>query len=60
MKLSISKYTHTYICLYRGFVLVRGGFCSGSFVRGFCLEGFARGRFCPSPCCHNTSVITEN
>jgi len=28
--------------LYRGFVLVRGGFCSRSFVRGFCLEGFVR------------------
>src|SRR6218665_2245071 len=27
-------------CLYRGFVLVRGGFC---------LEGFVRGGFCPSP-----------
>ena len=31
---------HTYICLYREV-------CLSS--RGFCLEGFVRGRFCPSP-----------
>src|SRR6218665_1965308 len=28
---------HTYICLYRGFVLVRGSSCPG-----FCREGFVR------------------
>src|SRR6218665_2108274 len=37
--------TCIHTCLYRGFVLVRGGFCS----EVFCLEGFVRGRFCPSP-----------
>src|SRR6218665_2631693 len=35
-------------CLYRGFVLVRGGFCSGVCLGVFCLEGFVRGGFCPS------------
>src|SRR6218665_3603354 len=42
---------HACTCLYMfvyWFVLVRGGFCLG-FVWGFCLEGFVRGGFCPSP-----------
>src|SRR6218665_3534226 len=35
---------HTYV--FTGwFVLVRGG----SFLGGFCLEGFVRSGFCPSP-----------
>src|SRR6218665_643993 len=38
--------TCIHTCLYRGFVLVRGGFCSG-FVWVLCLEGFVRGGFCP-------------
>src|SRR6218665_3896199 len=33
---------HTYICLYRGFVLVRGDFCLGLLLF-FCLPG----GFCP-------------
>src|SRR6218665_3594532 len=37
--------TCIHTCLYRGFVLVRGGFCSGVF----CLKGFVLGGFCPSP-----------
>src|SRR6218665_3531711 len=36
-------------CLYRGFVLVRGDFCLGVCLTFFCLEGFVRGGFCPSP-----------
>src|SRR6218665_3164479 len=39
---------HTYMS-YRGFVLVRGGFCSGVCLGVFCLEGFVRGGFYPSP-----------
>src|SRR6218665_566830 len=38
---------HTYMSL-QGFVLVRGGFCSGVCLGVFCLEGFVRGGFCPS------------
>src|SRR6218665_2417848 len=45
--LSSSTCIHT--CLYRGFVLVRGGFCSGGLSGVFCLEGFVWGGFCPSP-----------
>src|SRR6218665_443530 len=26
----------------------------------FCVEGFGRGGFCPSPLCQNTSITTEN
>src|SRR6218665_304902 len=44
---SIHKCIHAYICLYKEFVLVRGG-----FVRGLCLEGFVW-RFLSTP--HNTS-----
>src|SRR6218665_3493485 len=43
--LVVHAYIH--VCLYRGFVLVRGGFCSGSSVRGIYLEGFIHGGFCP-------------
>src|SRR6218665_3661310 len=38
--------TCIHTCLYRGFVLVHGGFVRG-FVWVFCLEGFVRGGFCP-------------
>src|SRR6218665_2303735 len=31
--------TCIHTCLYRGFVLVRGGFCSGVGLGVFCLEG---------------------
>src|SRR6218665_2310226 len=41
--------TCMHTCLYRGFVLVRGGFCLGFVWEFFCLEGFVRGGFCPSP-----------
>src|SRR6218665_1570934 len=41
--------TCIHTCLYRGFVLVRGGFCLGVCLGFFCLEGFVRGGFCPSP-----------
>src|SRR6218665_4034007 len=44
---------HTYV--FTGGFLVRGGFCSGSFVRVF-----LSGRFCPSSFCHNISVTTES
>src|SRR6218665_976338 len=40
--------TCIHTCLYRGFVLVHGGFCSGGLSEGFCLEGFVRGDFCLS------------
>src|SRR6218665_3989855 len=40
--------TCIHTCLYRGFVLVRGGFCSGVCLGVFCLEGFVRSGFCPS------------
>src|SRR6218665_2688881 len=40
--------TCIHTCLYRGFVLVRGGFCSGVCLGVVCLEGFVRGGFCPS------------
>src|SRR6218665_3814804 len=40
---------HRPTCLYRGFVLVRGGFVRGVCLGVFCLEGFVRGGFCPSP-----------
>jgi len=46
---SSRAYMHTYICRYRGFVLVHGGFCSRSFVRGFLSGRFCPGWFCPSP-----------
>ena len=56
------QYMHTYmyICLYRRFALVRGSFCSESFVRGFLSEGFRPGWFLSIPYCHNTSVTTES
>jgi|SRR6218665_3846852 len=41
--------TCIHTCLYRGFVLVHGGFCSGVCLGVFCLEGFVRGSFCPPP-----------
>src|SRR6218665_659215 len=50
-------HTCTYICLYRGFVLVREGLCSGSFVRGFLSGRFCLGWFCPSPLCHNNRKL---
>src|SRR6218665_3459444 len=46
--------------LYRGFVLVRRGFCLGVCLGVFCLEGFVQGGFCPSPFCQNISITTEN
>src|SRR6218665_2477887 len=51
--------TCIHTCLFRGFVLVRGGFCSGDCLGFFCPEGFVRGGFCPSPFCQNTSITTE-
>ena len=50
---------HTYVFIGR-FVLVRGGSCLGVLSGVFCLEGFVRGCFCPSPFCQNTSVTTES
>src|SRR6218665_2095482 len=41
--------TCIHTCPYRGFVLVRDGFCPGVCLRVFCLEGFVRGGFCPPP-----------
>src|SRR6218665_708750 len=41
--------TCIHTCLYRGFVLIGGGFCSGVCLGFFGLEGFIRGGFCPSP-----------
>src|SRR6218665_4222149 len=41
--------TCIHTCLFRGFVLVCGGFCSGDCLGFFCPEGFVRGGFCPSP-----------
>ena len=43
----VVAYMRTYIglCLYRGFDLVREGFCSGSFVRGFLSGKFFSGWF---------------
>src|SRR6218665_1492541 len=41
--------TCIHTCLYRGFVLVRGGLCAGVCLGFFCLEGFVRGGFCSSP-----------
>src|SRR6218665_1971230 len=40
---------HTYICLYRGFVLVRRGFCGGFCLRIFVWKVLSRGGFCPYP-----------
>src|SRR6218665_2989114 len=40
---------HTYICLYREVYLSSRGSIWGGFVRGFCLDGFVRGGFCPFP-----------
>src|SRR6218665_3895332 len=40
---------HTYICLYRGFVLVRRGFCGGFCPRIFVWKVLSRGGFCPYP-----------
>src|SRR6218665_3284389 len=44
----IFSITFIHTCLYRGFVLVRGGFCSEVCLGFFCLEGFVWGGFCPS------------
>src|SRR6218665_2311093 len=41
----------------KGFVLVRGGFCSGNFVPGFLSGRFCD--FCSCPVYHNTSVTTR-
>ena len=53
-------FIHTYMSLYRGFVLVRRGFCPGVF----CLEGFVRIGFCKFPLLSEykfyTSVTTES
>ena len=48
--------------LQGAFVLVRGGFdrVVGGLSGVFCLEGFVRGGFCPSPFCQNTSTTTES
>src|SRR6218665_754067 len=40
--------TCIHTCLCRGFVLGRGGFCSGVCLGDFCLEGFVRGGFYPA------------
>src|SRR6218665_2382895 len=50
---------HTYICLYRRFVIVRGLFVLGFCPRVFCLKGFVRGGFIHTPFCQNTSVTTK-
>src|SRR6218665_37023 len=39
---------HTYMSL-QGVCVSSRGFCSGVCLGVFCLEGFVRGRFCPSP-----------
>src|SRR6218665_2358731 len=44
--LVVHAYIH--VLIYRGFVLVRRGFCSGVCLGVFSLEGFVRGGFCPS------------
>src|SRR6218665_1535578 len=46
-------------CFTGRFVLVRGCSCLGVCPGVFCLEGFVRGGFCPSPC-QNTSVTTQS
>src|SRR6218665_3093779 len=46
--------TCIHACLYRGFVLVHGGSCSGVCLGVFRLEGFVRGDFCPS------TLLSEN
>src|SRR6218665_1825544 len=57
---------HTYICLYREVCLSCGGSCPGVLSGVFCLEGFVRGGFCPSPIlseyiCYDTKLnITLN
>src|SRR6218665_71105 len=42
-------FSSTCICLYRGFVLVRGGFLPGDFVRGFLSGRFCTGWFLSVP-----------
>src|SRR6218665_2076825 len=52
--LPIFSSTCIYTCLYRGFVLVRGGVLFGGLSGVFCLKGFVRGGFCLSP------LLSEN
>src|SRR6218665_925251 len=56
----IYTFIHTYMYHYRGFVLVRRGFCPGVF----CLKGFVRIGFCEFPLQPEykfyTSVTTES